>query len=190
MPVGPRQALTDVWIVVALVWVVGMLTAKRAVRRQSTGSRVLQTLFPAAAMVLLSRPHPAVALLAWQVLPDTPVVGWIGLVVALLGAVVAVWARIALGRNWSATVTITERHELVRRGPYRFVRHPIYSGLLLMVLGTAIAQGQLRGPIALGLVFTGFLLKSRTEDRFMLEQFGPEYVQYGREARAMIPGVF
>jgi protein-S-isoprenylcysteine O-methyltransferase Ste14 len=70
------------------------------------------------------------------------------------------------------------------------VRHPIYFGLLLMVLGTAVEIGQVRGFVALALAFTGWFLKSRTEDAFMEEHFGGEYLQYKKQVKGLIPGIF
>ena len=78
------------------------------------------------------------------------------------GLAFAVWARVYLGRNWSGTVTVKQDHELIRSGPYGFVRHPIYTGLLLAMLGTAIAIGEWRGLVAFALFTIGFLLKLRS----------------------------
>ena len=104
-------------------------------------------------------------------------------------AVLAVCSRVFLGRNWSAMVTIKQDHEIIRRGPYALVRHPMYSGFLLAVLGTALAVGEVRGLLALGFVFLGLWLKLRTEEQFLTEQFGAQYIQYQRESKALIPFV-
>ncbi len=101
----------------------------------------------------------------------------------------AVSARIFLGRNWSAVVTIKQDHEIIRRGPYALVRHPMYSGFLLAMLGTAVAMGEVRGLLAIGLAFLGLWLKLRTEESFLVEQFGVQYVQYRQETKALIPFV-
>lgn len=69
---------------------------------------------------------------------------WLGLLMVICGLAFAVWARIHLGRNWSGTVTVKEDHELIRSGPYGIVRHPIYTGLLLAIAGTAIVFGEWR----------------------------------------------
>jgi protein-S-isoprenylcysteine O-methyltransferase Ste14 len=95
-----------------------------------------------------------------------------------------------LGGNWSGRVTIKEGHTLEKRGPYAIVRHPIYSGLLLAVLGTAIAFREIRGLIAVALVFAMLLMKSRMEERFMMEEFGSVYRDYGRQVKALIPFVY
>ena len=114
---------------------------------------------------------------------------WTGFAVTVAGAAFAIWARLLLGANWSATVTVKQNHELKRTGPYAIVRHPIYSGFLLAMLGTAIAYGEIRGLIALLIALIAWRVKSLIEERFMMDQFGEQYVQYKREVRALIPFV-
>ena len=97
-------------------------------------------------------------------------------------------ARLYLGQNWSATATIKQDHELIRRGPYRLVRHPIYTGTLIAAAGTAIAFGELRDLLALPLVIVGFWLKARSEERLLMSNFGDRYAADRREVRgAIIP---
>ena len=101
----------------------------------------------------------------------------------------AVWARRHLGRNWSASVVVKEDHALIRSGPYRRVRHPIYTGMLLAFLGTAVAVGEWRGLVGFVLAFVSFLLKSRMEEARMAETF-PEYAEYRRHTASLIPGIY
>ena len=90
------------------------------------------------------------------------------------------WARVHLGRNWSGSVTVKEGHELIRSGPYRYVRHPIYTGLLAAVLGSAIASGTVRALLGLLIIAAALLRKLRVEERFMRETFPGEYQRYAR----------
>lgn len=115
-----------------------------------------------------------------------PPLGWL---LVLLCLAFACWARVTLGRNWSATVQVKQDHELVVVGPYRRVRHPIYTGMLLGVLGTILAIGALPGLLVLALVGGGFWIKLRHEEAWMRQQFGAAYVDYMRRTRALIPGV-
>jgi protein-S-isoprenylcysteine O-methyltransferase Ste14 len=105
------------------------------------------------------------------------------------GLALAVWARRHLGRNWSGIVTVKQDHELIRSGPYGLVRHPIYTGLLLAILGTAGAIGEWRGLFAFALITVGFVLKFKMEERFMSETFGEQYARYRAEVRSLIPFV-
>jgi protein-S-isoprenylcysteine O-methyltransferase Ste14 len=112
-----------------------------------------------------------------------------GLALTIGGVGVAAWARLLLGANWSAAITIKQDHQIIRRGPYALVRHPIYSGGLLALLGTAIAFGELRGLAGFTLVFSAWWMKSRLEESFLESQFGASYAQYKREVKGLIPFV-
>jgi protein-S-isoprenylcysteine O-methyltransferase Ste14 len=150
-----------------------------------------------AAKAILPRPHRVVAVvlintstrrinLDRAVLPHTLVTGIVADVLALVGLSLAIWARVTLGGNWSARVTLKENHELIQRGPYRLVRHPIYSGLLLMILGTAVLAGRVGGFIALAFCFCGFWVKLRQEER-LLAQHLSGYSEYMRRTKALVP---
>jgi len=110
-------------------------------------------------------------------------------VVAALGLALTVWARMHLGANWSGTVTVKQDHELVRSGPYAWVRHPIYTGLLLMLAGTALALGEWRGVLALLIAFAALWRKLKLEERWMRETFGTAYDDYRRSVKALLPGI-
>ena len=134
--------------------------------------------------------HPANSWLTQRYLPRSPVWFFIGLAMTVLGLGFAVFARLWLGRNWSGTVTLKQDHELIRGGPYRWVRHPIYTGLLLAVLGSALALGEWRGLLALALITAGFLRKISVEERVLTEQFGDAYARFRAEVPALFPGLY
>ena len=121
--------------------------------------------------------------------PTLRLFAYAGPALTIAGLGFMAWSRVALGRNWSATVTIKQDHALVISGPYAIVRHPLYAGVLLAMLGTAIFFGQIRGFIAFCLTFGGWWLKSRTEEGFMVEHFGAPYRRYQGRVKALIPYV-
>src|SRR5262249_13577852 len=131
-----------------------------------------------------------VGILSARLFPEDSRLAWAGLGLTVAGCAFAVWARALLGSNWSATVTVKQDHQLIRRGPYTIVRHPIYSGFLLGVLGTALALGEVRGLVALAVAFAAWHIKARTEEQFLVEQFGDAYVGYRRDVKQLIPFVF
>jgi protein-S-isoprenylcysteine O-methyltransferase Ste14 len=163
------------WVIGLAFWAAASTASKRTMRRQSTASELGQGAIVGAGFVLLFNSQINLGPLEWRLIPDASVPLYIGLALTVLGLDVMAWSRIVLGRNWSAAVTIKKDHELVTSGPYAIVRHPLYSGVLLAMLGTAVSLGKIRW------------LKSRTEERFMLEQFGGRYRQYQRQAKALIP---
>jgi protein-S-isoprenylcysteine O-methyltransferase Ste14 len=128
--------------------------------------------------------------LSWRFVAKVDGIGWMGFAITAAGIAFAIWARLSIGRNWSGTVTVKQDHELVRSGPYSLVRHPIYSGLSLALLGTALGVGEVRCLLAFVLCLFEFKRKSLLEERFMIEQFGAQYVQYRREVKGLIPFVW
>ena len=99
------------------------------------------------------------------------------------------WARWTLGGNWSSNVTFKQGHELIKTGPYQFARHPIYSGVLTMCLGTAVEIGQFRGWLALPLMTTAFWIKLKQEERLLLRHFPAAYPAYQKQVKALVPFV-
>lgn len=93
-------------------------------------------------------------------------------------------------RNWSSVVQIKQEHELIEDGPYRYVRHPIYTGLLLAFMGTALRVGDVRGILAVLIVILSFWRKYRVEERLLEATFGDAYRRYRDRTAALIPGVF
>jgi protein-S-isoprenylcysteine O-methyltransferase Ste14 len=187
--VTPDLAIHMVWISIGLVWLAAASSLKSVARTEPLGSRLFHTLAIVPAFLLLFDSHLNVGVLNRRFVPSTSAVWWTGFALTLAGAALAIWARLLLGANWSATVTVKQNHELMQTGPYAIVRHPIYSGFLLAMLGTAIAFGEVRGLIALILAFIAWRVKSLIEERFMLDQFGEQYAQYKREVKALIPFV-
>jgi len=186
--------IEGIWIAVGVVWLIGALTSKPAVRREAVTSSLRHIAIMAAAFVLLFPGVPfsarlGVGPLAWRFVPESPVIAWTGVALTLAGCAFAVWARLLLGGNWSSSVTVKQNHRLIRRGPYTIVRHPIYSGFLLGMLGSALALGELRGIAGLALAFIGWRMKSRVEEAFMAAEFGAQYTEYQREVKALIPFV-
>jgi protein-S-isoprenylcysteine O-methyltransferase Ste14 len=138
--------------------------------------------------ILLSR-HVSLPVLSARFLPRNNLDSVLGAVLVAAGLGFSVWARRHLGRNWSSLVVLKQDHALVRSGPYRRLRHPIYTGILLAFLGVAVTVGEGRGLLALAFAFLAFERKIREEERRMRETF-PEYDQYRRETFALIPHVF
>jgi protein-S-isoprenylcysteine O-methyltransferase Ste14 len=189
MPLDVCRRVESVWMVVGTCWAAGALRSKPVARREKRLSRVAHVAVMAVAFGLLLSPSAGVWILGTRLIPEHNWISLVGLCITAAGCAFAVWARLWLGSNWSGTVTIKQRHEFVTSGPYAVVRHPIYSGLLVGILGTALALGELRGFLALALAFTAWLLKARTEEQFLVAQFGDAYVGYRRKVKQLIPFV-
>jgi protein-S-isoprenylcysteine O-methyltransferase Ste14 len=183
----PYQAVIALcWVVFFIVWAVSAWFVKRTVERSLGWARLLAFAFIVTLFGALSR-VPGVHEPTW---PRTAPLGMLADLITLSGLVVAVWARAVLGRNWSGSITFKEGHELIQRGPYAFVRHPIYSGLLLMGLGTAIASGRARTLLMLAGVLVVLAVKAHFEEELMMRHFPEAYPEYRRRVKALIPGVW
>ena len=175
------------WGVVIAFWIVSAFWVKRTRTQQPLPHRLWYLLFNAVAAVLLIS---TVRIIHWNraLLPHTIVTEVLGAILVLFGTFIAIWARVTLGGNWSSRVTLKEDHELIERGPYRVVRHPIYSALLLMILGTAILAGQVGGFVALVICFCGFWVKLRQEEALLTKHLSG-YSGYIRRTNALVPFV-
>jgi protein-S-isoprenylcysteine O-methyltransferase Ste14 len=122
-------------------------------------------------------------------LPVSDAMGEIGFAITVTGVAVAIWARSHLGENWSATVTLKEGHELIRSGPYRYIRHPIYTGISVAFAGSVLALGEFRGLISLAIAATSFYLKARKEERFLTEEFGETFNDRVRRRGMFLPSL-
>jgi protein-S-isoprenylcysteine O-methyltransferase Ste14 len=114
---------------------------------------------------------------------------FIGVAVLSASLGLTVWARRHLGRYWSGSITVKAEHQLIQKGPYAFVRHPIYAGVAGGMIGTAVALGEFRGVLAIFLLLAAYLRKIRIEERWLVQRFGASYVQYQEKVKALIPFV-
>jgi protein-S-isoprenylcysteine O-methyltransferase Ste14 len=182
-----RQLILSLWCAWALYWCVSAIRTKSAVRRESRGSRLAYVVPGMVGGVLLGWPNVHAGWLSERLWPRSVAADWIGLATLAAGLAFAVWARVELGRNWSGSVTVKEGHELIRSGPYAYVRHPIYTGLIAALMGTAVTVGTLRAWVGVVIIVVAFLRKLRTEEDFMRETFPGEYQRYSAQVPALIP---
>ncbi len=176
------------WVIVVVVWVVSAVSVKPTKERQPLFGRLFYVFLTAVAAALLNGRFHALHF-SRIVLSHTAGSCFVADVLALAGLGIAVWARVVLGSNWSSRVTLKEGHELIQRGPYRYVRHPIYSGLLLLILGTAVLAGQLGGFVAVLICFCGFWIKLRQEEALLSKRL-PGYCEYMTRTKALVPFLF
>ena len=113
----------------------------------------------------------------------------VGIMLTAAGIAFAIWARRHLGKEWSADVTIRQDHKLIRTGPYARIRHPIYTGILLAMLGTALVVGEFRGLVAVAVTFVGFWRKAQTEESFLSQEFGVDFEEHKRRTGFLLPRV-
>ena len=179
--------IRGLWILFALYWLVSALKLKETKKRESPLQRLVYVLPLIAAFCLIARPEAHYSWLGMRFVPDIAAVQWIAVLLAAAGVAIAIWARWHLGANWSGVVTLKEGHELIRTGPYRSIRHPIYTGILLMLVGTIVAIGEVRGLLAVAIAWLSFYLKARREESFLAQEFGPRFTEHQQHTGMFLP---
>jgi protein-S-isoprenylcysteine O-methyltransferase Ste14 len=185
------KVIKAIWLALGAYWLWSARHVKAPSRRENVLLRFAKYWLPLVLAGALLGPGDWYGRggLKLRFLPDADWIAMSGCLLALAGAVLACSARAMLGDNWSVAVQLKQAHELVERGPYRWVRHPIYSGLLLAFLGTAVLIGEVRGLLALVIIAASFWYKLRIEERWLGEQFGAAYSDYKSRVKALVPGM-
>ena len=185
-----RSVILWIWALWYAYWIFAALRVRQAtVRRETFGSMLGWRLALLAGYACLFPRWPQ----AWagpRLLAAGPTAGAAGVALSLLGLGFAVWARLALGQNWSSSVSLKRDHQLIQAGPYALSRHPIYTGILTAAVGVAVDNGQWQALLGLALVTAAFHKKLAHEERFMRQQFGAEYDAYAAKVKKLVPFVY
>lgn len=176
------------WVGWFVVWRIMARRVKEAQQFEDLPSR-LAHIVPILIAGALLLPLPFPSLLSQRFVPHAFWPAVLGALVTFAGLVICVWARFTIAGNWSSDVQVKHDHELIVTGPYRWVRHPIYTGLLLMFAGSALGVAEWRGVLAVAIVLASFWRKLRIEETAMRDTFGAAYDRYAERTRALIPFV-
>ena len=177
------------WLCWLIYWALFAIGNKPETRRERPASRLTHSIPVLLGAVTMAVPHLLGRDMQLRFVPATEAWFWAGWFVTMGGLALTLVARMWLGGNWSAIVTLKQDHELIRSGPYALMRHPIYTGLLLALLGSAIAIGDWRALVGVALIAAGLVRKLTVEERFMRERFGEAYARYRAQVRALVPFV-
>src|SRR5690348_6341946 len=156
-----RNVLDALWIVFVAYWAISARDTKRTARADTEPAATASLVAVGAGAILLFAQSIHVGRLDHTSTGDTDVRHVVGVALTAAGIGFAIWARRILGRNWSGRVEVKQDHSLIRTGPYRLIRHPIYTGLLIALAGTAIYFGEWRSWLAFALFVVGLWLKAR-----------------------------
>jgi protein-S-isoprenylcysteine O-methyltransferase Ste14 len=178
------------WMIFCAIWLIAAVSTKRSVYRESALQRLRYTIPILIGCFLVFRGNRMTYPLNARVIPPMDWIILAALSLCVAGLAFCLWARATLGRNWSGTITLKKEHELIVRGPYRIVRHPIYTGLLAMVTATVVVNGHLAGIIGALLVLVGLWIKLSNEEKLMLKQFPDQYTAYRQRVRRIVPYTF
>lgn len=183
----PFGIIESAWLVFALYWLSASFARKPTEKREPPLRRIVHIAFMVAGFILLYSDAVPPQMLRERIWPDYLWIAQLGAALTVLGIAFAIWARNHIGRNWSGQVTIKRDHQLIRTGPYAHIRHPIYSGLLLAVLGTGIAAGEYRALVAGLMIAAGFVYKAKSEEKLLAEHFGPAFDDHKRHTGFFLP---
>lgn len=179
------------WVVLWAYWLISARSAKRSVRSGSWGGGPAIRLVIFFAVVFLIRlfasQHFHVDIARYAHAPGG-VAATIGAILCAAGVALAIWARVHIGRNWGMPMSLREEPELVTSGPYAYVRHPIYSGLLLAMLGSALATS-FYWLVVFAVCFVYFVHAARVEEGHMTKQFPDVYPAYQQRTKMLIPSL-
>jgi protein-S-isoprenylcysteine O-methyltransferase Ste14 len=178
------------WLAFFIYWLVSAAQSKKTVRGKSWwhGALIRVMIFILILWIIQSSSARTFLLAHGGIVAD-PIVGGIGVLLCVAGMALAVWARVHIGRNWGTPMSLKENPELVTSGPYQYIRHPIYSGMLLAILGSALVGG-----LVWLIVFVAygayFIYGARVEEQIMTRQFPDQYPGYKKQTKMIIPFVW
>jgi protein-S-isoprenylcysteine O-methyltransferase Ste14 len=187
MQITPQQIVNSSWILFGIYWLVSAFSAKKTEKREPSAERLGHIILMAAGYILLFQGNDNWGSLNHRFLPAVPWIAWLGAAITFAGALFAIWARWHLGRNWSAAVTIKRDHQIIRTGPYAYIRHPIYTGMLAAVFGSALTAGEYRGLLAFAIFLFGFYRKARKEEKFLAANFAEPFLKHKKRTGFFLP---
>ncbi len=175
------------WALMGVYWLLSALRTKKTEINEAQGWRIMRLSLLCVVFTLLLTDRLRIGFLGWRFVPEYSWNQWIGIALTLAGLAICVWARQHLGEYWSDKVVLKVDHQLIRSGPYAFLRHPIYSGVLLAIAGSALAIGEWRGVLALLAMTINYWVKARREDSILSLKFGDEFEEHKRRAGLLLP---
>ena len=182
----PMVFSITLWMILYIYWEVAAKRAAATTETESRPSRLVHILLLNVAQLILFIPVPG---LRARFIPNQISLIILGLSLQLGFLFWAIWARRSLGQNWSGAIATTVDQQLLRSGPYRFVRHPIYTGILGMYLSTALVSGEVHALVGLTLAVIAYWRKIRLEEQHLHALFGAAYKEYCSTTWALIPGI-
>jgi protein-S-isoprenylcysteine O-methyltransferase Ste14 len=184
---SPYGIVTDLWMLLGLYWIVSALRQKRVSKREAWLGRLGHAAAFALGASLIFGHYAHFGRLGTRFVRESFWIAVAGIVVTAAGVALAMWARLHLGDNWSGTVSIREQHELIRSGPYRWMRHPIYSGILLGMAGTILVVGEVRALIGFAAIAAALYAKARKEEGLLTREFGSSFETHRTHTGMFLP---
>jgi protein-S-isoprenylcysteine O-methyltransferase Ste14 len=177
------------WLELGIYWLITSSNSKENAVNENPGIRVFRHAILALVLFLLLADWLWGGILRRRFIPENPMLVWFGAALTFIAVQLAIWARYKLGGNWSDKVVLKVDHELIQTGPYRYLRHPIYTSVILAVAGTALTVGQWRGVVALVLLTANYFVKAAREEKILASNFGDAFASHKRRTGFFLPGL-
>jgi protein-S-isoprenylcysteine O-methyltransferase Ste14 len=185
--VTPLSLIRLAWILWLISWFAAAAWSERTVRRPAVRREVLYRVLTVSGAMLMFGANPGGVRADTPLWRVAPAIGWLLAALVICGFLFMWWARTHLGQLWSSSVTRKEHHHVVDTGPYAIVRHPIYTGLLVAIVGTMLIRVTIITLIGSALIATGIYVKARVEEAFLRQQLGDSYAAYARRVPMLVP---
>lgn len=175
------------WTVFGAYWLISALKTRATVRREGFAARYGVMLIEIVGFTLLFNSDFDIGPLGRHFLPRITATAAIGIAFTWIGLAIAIWARYHLGQFWSGRITLKQDHQLIRTGPYARLRHPIYTGLDLAAIGTALVIDRWRCVSAVVVILIGFVIKAKREEALLGGQFGEAFQEHRKHTGFLLP---
>lgn len=183
----PLSLIRLAWILWLISWFAAAAWSERTVRRPAVRREVLYRVLTVSGAMLMFGANPGGVRADTPLWRVAPAIGWLLAALVICGFLFMWWARTHLGQLWSSSVTRKEHHHVVDTGPYAIVRHPIYTGLLVAIVGTMLIRVTIITLIGSALIAAGIYVKARVEEAFLRQQLGDSYAAYARRVPMLVP---
>ena len=188
---APYWTITSIcWVIFWVYWSFGSRRRHPSKRKVALTFTVVNTSLLYLGFLLIWLGRGISGPLGLLVIPQSTLIAVTGTAFTIIGVVFAIWSRLSLKKNWSGVVVITEGQQLIRGGPYAIVRHPIYTGMLLALLGTMLVASTIGSLLGFFLTILSLWQKAAIEEQFLQVEFGEQYTQYQREVKFLIPFIY
>ena len=184
---NPGNIIRTAWVVWIIWWLVAATRVNRMKRREPVHEWVLRWILMIAAFELLFQPGSYLGILNHRFAPHSQRILELGAAITCIGLAFSIWARQHIGRYWSGSVSIRADHQLIRTGPYSRIRHPIYTGILVGLAGTLLADGHYAAILAFLIVLGGLSWKALREENLLKSEFGPAFEEHKRMTGFFLP---
>ena len=182
----PLHVIQASWIAFAIYWIAATGSLSKMCRKETAGEP-LRNAFMVFGAALMIAEIPYRGVLNRRFLPFEHWPYWLGAGLTVAGILFAFWARYHIGRYWSSSIALRSGHKIIRTGPYRTTRHPIYTGILLALLEGALAIGKYRAILGFAIMAAGFTVKAKKEEALLAGEFGPDFSEHQRQTGFFLP---